>query len=84
MSIVTKIRHKMARSSEHLDSSAQAEPAGMNLQTAEAKAMVVEIKADNAALEKAYHSAEAQADATTEQASQMAQATQDVVEELQK
>ena len=29
----------MARSSEHLDSSAQTEPAGMNLQTDEAKAM---------------------------------------------
>ena len=84
MSIVTKIRHKMARSSGHLDSSAQAEPPGMNLQTDAAKAMAVEIKAGNAALEKAYHSAEAQADATTEQANQMAQATQDVLEELQK
>jgi flagellar hook-associated protein FlgK len=74
----------MASSSKRLNSSAQAEPEGMNLQTAKAKAMVVEIKAGNAALEKAYHSAEAQADATTEQANQMAQATQDVLEDLQK
>jgi hypothetical protein len=73
----------MARSSEHLGSSAQKEPAGMNLQTDEAKAMAVEIKADNAALEEAYHSAETQAEATTAQANQMAQATQDVLEELQ-
>jgi hypothetical protein len=73
----------MVRSSEHLHSSAQTEAAGMNLQTDEAKAMAVEIKADNAALEDAYQSAEAQAEKTTEQANQMAQATQDVLEELQ-
>lgn len=73
----------MARSSEHLASSAQTETAGMNLQTDEAKAMAVEIRADNAALEEAYQSAEAQAEATTEQANQMAHATQDVLEELQ-
>jgi methyl-accepting chemotaxis protein len=73
----------MARSSEQLDSSAQTEPAGMNLQTDEAKAMAAGITADNAALERASQSAGQQAEATTEQASQMAQVTQDVLEELQ-
>ena len=73
----------MARSSEHLDSPAQTEPAGMNLQTDEAKAMAAGITAENAALEEAYQSAGEQAEATTEQANQMAQATQDVLEELQ-
>ena len=52
------------------------------MQTDEAKAMAVEIKADNAALEEAFQSAEAQAEVTTEQASQMAQATEDVLGEL--
>jgi methyl-accepting chemotaxis protein len=73
----------MARSSEHLDSSAQTEAAGMNLQTDEAKAMAAGITAENAALEEASQSAGEQAEATTEQANQMAQATQDVLEELQ-
>jgi hypothetical protein len=73
----------MARSSEQLDSSAQTAEAGMNLQTDEAKATAAGITAENAALEEASQSAGEQADATTEQANQMAQATQDVLEELQ-
>jgi methyl-accepting chemotaxis protein len=73
----------MARSSEQLDSSAQTAAAGMNLQTDQAKAVAAGITAENAALEEASQSAGEQADATTEQANQMAQATQDVLEELQ-
>jgi VIT1/CCC1 family predicted Fe2+/Mn2+ transporter len=73
----------MARSSEHLDSSAQTEAAGMNLQTDEAKAMAAGIRAENVALEEAYQSAGEQAEATSEQASQMAQATQDALGKLQ-
>lgn len=73
----------MTTPNEHLDPSAQTEAAGMNLQSDEAKATAVGITADNAALEEAYQSAEAQADATTEQAHQMAQATEEVLEELQ-
>jgi hypothetical protein len=64
-------------------SSAQAEDAGMTLQTQQAKATVAEITAQNAALDDTAQSAEAQAEATTEQASQMAQVLEDVVEELQ-
>jgi hypothetical protein len=73
----------MARSSEQLDSSAQTAAADMNLQTDQAKAVAAGITAENAALEEASQSAGEQADATTEQANQMAQATQDVLEELQ-
>jgi hypothetical protein len=61
----------------------QPEPAGMTLQTDEAKATVAEIEADNEALEEAYQEAEADAEATAEQAHQLAQATEDVLEELQ-
>ena len=73
----------MATSNEQLDPSAQADAAGMTLQTDEAKATSAEIRADNAALEDAYQSAEARAEVTTEQAKQMAQATEEVLEELQ-
>jgi hypothetical protein len=72
----------MATSNEHPDVSAQTEPAGMTLQTEEAKATAAEITADNAALEEAYQSAEAKAEATTAQASQLVQATEEVLEEL--
>ena len=73
----------MARSSEYLGSSAQTEPAGMNLQTDEAKATAAGITAEYAALEEASQSAGEQAEATTDQANRMVQATQDVLEELQ-
>jgi methyl-accepting chemotaxis protein len=73
----------MATSSEQLNSSAQTAAADMNLQTDKAKAVAAGITAENAALEEASQSAGEQADATTEQANQMAQATQDVLEELQ-
>jgi hypothetical protein len=79
VSIVKKIGHETQTAE---GKSAQTEAAGMNLQTDEAKAMAAEITADNAALEEAYQSAEAQAESTTEQANQMAQATEDVLEEL--
>ena len=80
MSIVKKIRHptQMVKGK-----SAQAEAAGMNLQTDGAKAMAVEIMTENDALEEAYQSAGAQAEATTEKANQMAEAMEDVLEELQ-
>ena len=50
----------MTTSSEHADPSAQAAPAGMSLQSDEAKATVEEIKAENAALKEADRAAEAQ------------------------
>jgi hypothetical protein len=72
----------MTISSEHEDSSAQAEPAGMSLQTDEAKATVEEIKADNAALHDADQAAEAQAEVVIEQAQQLAEVAAEVLEEL--
>ncbi len=72
----------MTTSSEHADPSAQAEPAGMSLQTDEAKATVEEIKAENEALKKADRAAEAQAGAAAGQAKQLAQVTEEVLEEL--
>ena len=68
--------------SEHADPSAQAEPAGLSLQTDEAKATVAEIKAENEALKAADRAAEAQAEAAAEQAKQLAQVTGEVLEEL--
>jgi hypothetical protein len=73
----------MTTANEHVDPSAQTEVAGMTLQTDEAKATAAEITAENAALEENYQSAEADAEATTEQANQLAQATAEVLEELQ-
>ncbi|MDX6336595.1 MAG: hypothetical protein QOG05_3935 [Streptosporangiaceae bacterium] len=72
----------MTTPSEHADPSAQAEPAGLSLQTDEAKATVEEIKAGNAALKEADRAAEAQAEAAAEQARQLAQVTGEVLEEL--
>jgi hypothetical protein len=72
----------MATSSNNLDPAAQVEPA-MSLQTDKAKATAAEIVADNAALEENLQVAEARAEATTEQASQLADVTEDVVSELQ-
>jgi hypothetical protein len=72
----------MTTSSEHADPSAQAEPAGMSLQTDEAKVTVEEIKAENEALKEADRAAEAQAGAAAEQAKQLAQVTEEVLEEL--
>jgi hypothetical protein len=54
----------------------------MSLQTDEAKAMVKEIKADNAALREADEVAEAQAEVVVEQAQQLAEAVEEVLEEL--
>jgi hypothetical protein len=73
----------MSTTEEHGDQAAAAEPAGMTLQTDQARAMVAEITADNEALEESYQEAEAEAEATAEQAHQLAQATEEVLEELQ-
>jgi hypothetical protein len=73
----------MSTTHEHNDQAALADPAGMTLQSDEAKATAAEIVAGNEALEEAYESAEASAEATTEQAHQLAQATGEVLEELQ-
>jgi hypothetical protein len=54
----------------------------MSLQTEEAKATVKEIKADNAALKEAEQVAEAQAEVVVEQAQQLTDAVEDVLEEL--
>jgi hypothetical protein len=72
----------MTTSQEQSDLSGQNEPAGMTLQTEEAKATVAEITADNEALEESYQAAEAKAEATAEQAHQLAQATEEVLEEI--
>lgn len=72
----------MATSSEQTGPSAQPEPAGMNLQTDEAKATVAEIKAGNEALKETDRAAEAQAEAAAEQAKQLAEVTEELVEEL--
>jgi hypothetical protein len=72
----------MTTSSEHADLPAQAAPAGMNLQSDEAKATVQEIRAENQALKEADRAAEAQAEAAAEQARQLADVTEEVLEEL--
>jgi hypothetical protein len=54
----------------------------MTLQTDEAKATVEEIKAENVALNKADLAAETQAEAVVEQAKQLAEVAEDVLEEL--
>jgi len=72
----------MTTSSEHADPSAQAAPAGVSLQSDEAKATVGEIKAENEALKGADRAAEAQAGAAAEQAKQLAEVTEEVLEEL--
>lgn len=63
-------------------SSRPAEPTGVSLQTDEAKAMVAEIKAENAALAEADRAAEAQAEVVVEQAQQLAEVVEEVLEEL--
>jgi hypothetical protein len=73
----------MTTSSEHATPLAQAEPAGLNLQTDQAKAIVAAIKADNAALEQADQVAEAQAEAVVEQARQLDEVAEEVLGELQ-
>jgi hypothetical protein len=57
-------------------------PAGLSLQSDQAKATVAEIRADNAELEEAFEVAEAQAEVVTQQAQQLAEATGEVLEEL--
>jgi hypothetical protein len=72
----------MTTSSEHADLSTHPAPAGMSLQTDEAKATVEEIRAENVALKQADLAAEAQAEAVVEQAKQLAEVAEDVLEEL--
>jgi hypothetical protein len=72
----------MTISSEHVDPSAEPDPAGVSLLPEKAKAMVEEIKAENAALAAADHAAEAQAEAAAEQAKLLAGVTGEVLEEL--
>ena len=55
----------------------------MTLQTDEAKATAAEINAGNVAFERAAQVAEAQAEVTIEQASQLDQVMEELVEELQ-
>lgn len=72
----------MTTPSEHVDPSAQPAPAGTSLLPEQARATVEEIKADNAAFEKADQVAEAQAEATEDQAKQLADVTEEVLGEL--
>jgi hypothetical protein len=55
----------------------------MTLQTDEAKAAAAEIVTENAALDEAAQTAEAQAEAVAAQAGQLAEATEEVLEQLQ-
>jgi hypothetical protein len=73
----------MSTTHEHGDQVIAADPAAMTLLPEEAKATVAEIAADNEALEEAYQEAEAEAEATTAQAHQLAEATEEVLEQLQ-
>jgi CRISPR/Cas system-associated exonuclease Cas4 (RecB family) len=68
--------------SKQPDASDHAEPAGMSLQTDQAKAIVEEIKAGNAALKEADEVAEAEAEVVVEQAQQLTEAVEEVLEEL--
>jgi hypothetical protein len=72
----------MTTSSEHAGVSDHAAPAGMSLQTDEAKATVEEIKAENVALKQAEAAAEAQAEVVVEEAKQLAEVAEEVLEEL--
>jgi gas vesicle protein len=72
----------MTTLNEQPDSSAQAQPASLSLQTDQAKATVEEIKADNAALKEADRAAEAQAEVVVEQAQQLAEVVGEVLEDL--
>jgi hypothetical protein len=72
----------MTTSSEQTDPSAQPEPAGLNLQTDEAKATVAEIKAETAALKETDRAAEVEAEAAAAQAKQLAGVTEEALEEL--
>jgi hypothetical protein len=73
----------MTTSEEHLDSPAQPDAAGLAQLSADARAAVAEIKAENAALDIAGHTAESQAEAVEEQAKLLDQVTEELLEELQ-
>jgi hypothetical protein len=72
----------MTTVSEQPDPSAQAGPGGMSLQSDHAKAIVEEIKADTAALREADDTAEAEAEVVVEQAQQLVEVVDEVLEEL--
>ncbi len=61
----------MAIVREQPDSSGQAGPVGMSLQTDQAKAMIEEIRAENAALKEADEAAEAQAEVVSSRPSSL-------------
>jgi len=69
--------------SEHVNPPARPEDADTSLLPPEARATVAEIKAENAALEMDDHIAEAEAAAIEEHAKQLAEVTEEVLEELQ-
>jgi hypothetical protein len=62
--------------------SAQPVPAGTSLLSDQAKAMVEEMKADNAALKEADQAAEAQAEVVIAQAEQVAEVVEEALEDL--
>jgi hypothetical protein len=73
---------RMRTKREQPDPSAKTGQTGMSLQTEAAKATVREIKAENAALREAEQVAEAQAEVVVEQAQQLTEAVEEVLEEL--
>jgi len=68
--------------SEHADPSAHPDLASTNLLPADARETVQEIQAENAALKAAERIAEVQAEAVVEQAKQLTEVTEEVLEEL--
>jgi hypothetical protein len=72
----------MTKPSEHADPLTHADQAGTNLLPAEAREAVLEIKAENAALKAADRIAEVEAEAVVEQGRQLAEVTEEVLEEL--
>jgi hypothetical protein len=69
--------------SEHVNPPAQPEDADTSLLPPEARATVAEIKAENAALKMDDRIAEVEAEAIEEQAKQLVEVTEEVLEELQ-
>jgi hypothetical protein len=72
----------MTTPSEYTDPLAHSDAAGTDLLPAEARETVQEIKAENAALKAAERIAEVQAEAVIEQGKQLAEVTEEVLEEL--
>jgi hypothetical protein len=72
----------MTTPSEYENPTVHLDPAGTDLLPAEAREALHEVKAENAALKAAELIAEAQAEVVVEQAKQLTEMTEEVLEEL--